>query len=164
MSKTSSSGADRSCKNDFQDDIDGNRNNINEPVNQKIGVRFWTILVALSITGLLTALEQTITSTALPTIISSLGSENQYIWVVSAYFLTRSELPLLHQETTTVDIIKQNCVHAPIWTIGRYFRTTPSHSCGYCYFHSWKWYLWRGQQYGYADRWSSNPGRWCWWN
>lgn len=50
--------------------------------------RFWAIIVALSVTGLLTALEATITSTALPTIIDALGGASLYVWVINLYFLT----------------------------------------------------------------------------
>ena len=52
------------------------------------GLRFWMIVVALSFTSLLTALEATITSTALPSIIADLGGGDLYIWAVNGYFLT----------------------------------------------------------------------------
>ncbi len=52
------------------------------------GLRFWMIIVALSFTSLLTALEATITSTALPSIIAELGGGDLYIWAVNGYFLT----------------------------------------------------------------------------
>jgi len=51
------------------------------------GLRFWMIVVALSFTSLLTALEATITSTALPSIIADLGGGDLYIWAVNGYFL-----------------------------------------------------------------------------
>ena len=54
----------------------------------KKGLRFWMIVVALSVTSLLTAMEATITSTALPTIIADLGGGDLYIWAVNGYFLT----------------------------------------------------------------------------
>jgi hypothetical protein len=49
---------------------------------------FYSIIVALAFTGLLTSLEATITSTALPTIINVLGGADLYVWVVNIYFLT----------------------------------------------------------------------------
>jgi hypothetical protein len=49
---------------------------------------FYAIVVALCFTGLLTALETTITSTALPTIIAILGGDDLFIWVVNTYYLT----------------------------------------------------------------------------
>ena len=54
----------------------------------KKGFRFWAIIGALAVTGLLTALEATITSTALPTIIEALGGASLYVWVINLYFLT----------------------------------------------------------------------------
>ena len=54
----------------------------------KKGIRFWAIILALAVTGLLTALEATITSTALPTIIEALGGASLYVWVINLYFLT----------------------------------------------------------------------------
>ncbi|KAL8809478.1 MAG: hypothetical protein Q9200_003381 [Gallowayella weberi] len=54
----------------------------------KKGIRFWAIIGALAVTGLLTALEATITSTALPTIIEALGGASLYVWVINLYFLT----------------------------------------------------------------------------
>lgn len=47
--------------------------------------RFWALLVSLSLAGLLTALEATITSTALPSVIAELGGGHLYIWVVNGY-------------------------------------------------------------------------------
>jgi hypothetical protein len=51
--------------------------------------RFWAVFVSLSVTGLLAAVEGTVTSTALPTIAKDLEAGEQYIWFVNAYFLTR---------------------------------------------------------------------------
>jgi len=53
----------------------------------KKSIAFWSIILALAFTGLLTALEATIVSTALPTIINVLGGADLYIWVVNIYFL-----------------------------------------------------------------------------
>lgn len=48
---------------------------------------FWMIIVSLGIAGLLPALETTIVTTALPTIIASLGGGGEYIWATSGYLL-----------------------------------------------------------------------------
>lgn len=53
----------------------------------KPGVKFWAIIIAIGFAGLLTALEATITSTALPSIIADLGGGSEYIWVINGYFL-----------------------------------------------------------------------------
>jgi hypothetical protein len=58
-----------------------------EPPVFKPGVRFWAIMVAIGFAGLLTALEATIVSTALPSVISDLGGGDSYIWVANGYFL-----------------------------------------------------------------------------
>jgi len=49
--------------------------------------RLWWILGALMLTMLLAALDQTIVSTALPTITSDLGGLSELSWVVTAYLL-----------------------------------------------------------------------------
>jgi hypothetical protein len=49
---------------------------------------FFAIIIAVCFSGLLTALEATITSTALPTIIAVLGGTDLFIWVVNGYYLT----------------------------------------------------------------------------
>lgn len=64
-----------------------NDNTVVQPAPKK-SFRFWAIILALSVTGLLTALEATITSTALPTIIDALGGASLYVWVINLYFLT----------------------------------------------------------------------------
>jgi EmrB/QacA subfamily drug resistance transporter len=50
--------------------------------------RIGLIMTALMMTMMLAALDQTIVSTALPTIVSDLGGLNEYSWVVTAYLLT----------------------------------------------------------------------------
>lgn len=45
--------------------------------------------MALALTSLLTSLEATITSTALPTITANLGGASLYVWVVNGYYLTQ---------------------------------------------------------------------------
>ena len=53
------------------------------------GLRYWAIIAGLSVTALLPAMEGTVVSTALPTIIYDLGGGRLYVWVVNVYFLTR---------------------------------------------------------------------------
>ncbi|EXJ70351.1 uncharacterized protein A1O5_06419 [Cladophialophora psammophila CBS 110553] len=75
-----------------------------EPAATKLkkGPRFWMILVALSFTSLLNALEATITSTALPSIIADLGGGDLYIWAVNGYFLTMTALQPLYGQLANV--------------------------------------------------------------
>lgn len=50
--------------------------------------RFWAIIASLCFTGLLVAVEGTVTSTALPSIINDLEGGKLYVWVANGYFLT----------------------------------------------------------------------------
>ena len=56
------------------------------------GWRFWMIILSLCFTSLLTAIEATVTATALPTIAGVLDSREIYVWFVNAIFLSRSVL------------------------------------------------------------------------
>lgn len=51
--------------------------------------RFWVILTSLGITSLLTAIEASVTSTALPSVAKALDAKELYVWFASAFFLTR---------------------------------------------------------------------------
>ncbi|KAI9667764.1 MAG: hypothetical protein M1821_000581 [Bathelium mastoideum] len=56
--------------------------------SQARGWRFWTIFPGLCLTSVLTALDSTILSTALPTIVGELHSASSYVWTINAYTLT----------------------------------------------------------------------------
>ncbi|HET9111234.1 MAG TPA: MDR family MFS transporter [Ktedonobacterales bacterium] len=59
------------------------------PERQKLqGAALASVLAALMITLLLSALDQTIVGTALPTIIAELNGVDRYTWVITAYLLT----------------------------------------------------------------------------
>ncbi|KAL8727611.1 MAG: hypothetical protein Q9166_005919 [cf. Caloplaca sp. 2 TL-2023] len=72
-----------------------------QPASKKT-LRFWAIILALAVTGLLTALEATITSTALPTIIDALGGASLYVWVINLYFLTMTAFQPLYGQLANV--------------------------------------------------------------
>ncbi len=60
--------------------------------------RFWAIIMALGITGLMSSIEGTIITSALPTITDALGGGDTYIWVPNAYLLAQvAILPLTAQ-------------------------------------------------------------------
>ena len=64
----------------------------------KHSFHFWALMAALSMTGLLSAIEGTIITSALPTITKALGGGQSYIWVPNAYFLASvATLPLFAQ-------------------------------------------------------------------
>ncbi|POR31076.1 Uncharacterized protein TPAR_08684 [Tolypocladium paradoxum] len=58
------------------------------------------LLVAIGFTGLLGALEATITSTALPTIIADLSGGDLYIWAVNCYFLAMTSFQPMYGQLT----------------------------------------------------------------
>lgn len=57
--------------------------------NAPKGFRFWAVIAALAMTSLLSALENTVVSTSLPTIAALLNIGRDYSWVTNAFFLTR---------------------------------------------------------------------------
>ena len=95
---TASSVHERSSKETAvdQDDKGGDEKGT-QPAATNKSIRFFAIIAALALSGLLTSLEATITSTALPTITARLGGADLYIWIVNGFYLTqyveRSALP-----------------------------------------------------------------------
>ncbi|KAK3998218.1 major facilitator superfamily domain-containing protein [Cladorrhinum sp. PSN332] len=61
-----------------------------KPAKTKKSFAFYAIIVALALTNLLTSLEATITSTALPSITADLGGGFLFVWVVNGYYLTQT--------------------------------------------------------------------------
>ena len=57
------------------------------PPTMRRGARFWSILSAVALVSILTALDQTIVATALPHVISDLQGAAILGWVFTAYFL-----------------------------------------------------------------------------
>ncbi|KAI1209522.1 MFS general substrate transporter [Annulohypoxylon truncatum] len=51
------------------------------------GLRLWVIIIGLGVTLLLTALENTVITIAIPTIISDLNMGENYIWITNAFFI-----------------------------------------------------------------------------
>lgn len=51
--------------------------------------RFWAIFPSLMITTLLSAMEVTVVSTALPSIVHDLGIGSDYVWIINSFVLTR---------------------------------------------------------------------------
>lgn len=60
--------------------------------------RFWAIIFTCAIIGLLSALENTVVTTALPQIAAELNLQANYTWVTNAFFLTGAAIqPLFGQ-------------------------------------------------------------------
>lgn len=53
------------------------------------GFRFWAIIIALCTVSLLSAAENTVVVTALPTIVEKLNVGQDYVWISNVFFLTR---------------------------------------------------------------------------
>ena len=53
------------------------------------GWRFWAVFVPMCVATLLVAVETTVTSTALPSIVADLSSGDLYVWIMNGYLLTR---------------------------------------------------------------------------
>lgn len=76
-------------------DGDNNKHSGDEPPqeppkeNNRYGPRVWMVMTALCITNLLVALEGTVISTALPTIVLDLGGGQAYVWASTGYFLPK---------------------------------------------------------------------------
>lgn len=81
------------------DDIDGNNSNSNSNgdgsnkaddgiTNFRPSPRFWVILVTCAVMALLSALENTVVTTALPHIVADLDMGENYVWITNVFFLT----------------------------------------------------------------------------
>lgn len=96
---TETSAADRSptTSHAMQQDVKSTQVDSDKPKTMRTW-RFWAIIVSLMITGLVSALEGTIITSALPTITDALGGGNAYIWIPNAYLLSSvAVLPLFAQ-------------------------------------------------------------------
>ncbi len=56
------------------------------------GFALWSVLIALMLTLFLSALDQTIVATALPTILGDLHGFNLYTWVITGYLITSTTM------------------------------------------------------------------------
>lgn len=79
---------DRPVDTASSDDQNHGADTEQEPPAAKKSFAFYAIILSLALTSLLTALEATIVSTALPTIVADLGSGHLFVWVVNGYYLT----------------------------------------------------------------------------
>lgn len=57
------------------------------PKSTQLGARFWAIIAGLWIVGFQVALESTIATTAMPSIIREFNIADNYVWVINASFL-----------------------------------------------------------------------------
>lgn len=76
-----------------QSDLDPNSPSITtdntKPPKPRYSSRFWLAFSGLCFIGLVSALDGSVVSTALPSIVDDLSGAENYTWVVNVYFLTR---------------------------------------------------------------------------
>ncbi|KAL4993119.1 MFS general substrate transporter [Aspergillus recurvatus] len=75
---------------------------VSQPPPAKKGWRFWAIFAALTITSLLSALDASVISTALPTIVRDLNSGDSYVWISNAYMLTMAAFQPLYGQMANI--------------------------------------------------------------
>ncbi|KAK4675025.1 hypothetical protein QC764_000200 [Podospora pseudoanserina] len=94
--------------NDTENSSDGNGNNSKTGgakdkadsgvTDFKPSPRFWAILITCAIIALLSALENTVITTALPHIVTELEIGENYVWITNVFFLTGAAVqPLFGQ-------------------------------------------------------------------
>lgn len=79
-------------KNNNSSDSIGNSNDSKKAddsvTNFKPSPRFWAILITCAVIGLLSALENTVVTTALPYIVADFEMGENYVWITNIFFLT----------------------------------------------------------------------------
>ncbi|RYP35231.1 hypothetical protein DL767_003897 [Monosporascus sp. MG133] len=71
-------------------------------VNQARGWRFYAMFGSLCVTSLLSAIDATIVSTVLPSIVSELKAESLYVWALNAFFLSMTTIQPLYGQTANI--------------------------------------------------------------
>jgi MFS family permease len=66
------------------------------------GWRFWAIFPALGVSAALTALDTTILSTALPTVVDALGADALSIWLLNAYTLPMTAVQPVYGQAANI--------------------------------------------------------------
>ncbi|KAF9700232.1 hypothetical protein EKO04_001181 [Ascochyta lentis] len=89
-----------------------------EPESAK-GLRFWAIVAALAVSKLMLAIEITIISTALPTIVDSLSIGSSYVWVSNGYALASTAIaPPLGQLSDLFGRRYPTCLSVLLFVVG----------------------------------------------
>ncbi|OTA57893.1 MFS general substrate transporter [Hypoxylon sp. EC38] len=101
MQTNPAEAADSNNQNSFPECTNGDTNaQIPSALDEKPqrGFRFWAIIVALCIVSLLSAAENTVVVTSLPTIVEKLKVGQDYVWITNVFFLTSAAVqPLCGQ-------------------------------------------------------------------
>ncbi|KUI71857.1 putative MFS-type transporter YusP [Cytospora mali] len=64
--------------------------------------RFWGIIVSMQLISMLTALDTSAVSTAMPSILEDVGSSDGWMWIANAYFLTMTAFQPLFGQAANV--------------------------------------------------------------
>lgn len=128
------------------------------------GWKFWAIFTGLCIASLLAAVDGTVTSTALPTIVHDLEAEGLYVWFVNAFFLSRLLYPQCITKPHSDICLLQYLRVAPIRTNSQHLWSPLGNDWSRGCIHSWKWYLWRGSERRHDDCWPRFARNWRGWN
>ena len=86
----SSSDATAEAETEVKAEAEAEASSPAEATPFKPTARFWAIIFTCAIIGLLSALENTVVTTALPQVATELNLQANYIWVTNAFFLTGS--------------------------------------------------------------------------
>lgn len=99
-----------------------------QPASQ--GWRFWAVFLPMCMGTLLAAVETTVTSTALPSIVADLESGDLYVWILNGYLLTRcvaspSDVRFLDRRrrrltpkcAETLNLLRQYRISTAVWPI-----------------------------------------------
>ncbi|KAM7193989.1 putative MFS-type transporter YusP [Rhypophila sp. PSN 637] len=66
------------------------------------GLQFWGIIVSMQLISMLSALDTSVVSTALPSILDDLGKSEGWVWIANAYFLTMTAFQPLFGQASNV--------------------------------------------------------------
>ena len=68
----------------------------------QLGISFWMVFVALCLAAFVAALDVTIVTTALPTIVKEIGGGGEYIWIANSYVLTSTAIQPFYGQTSNI--------------------------------------------------------------
>ncbi|KAH9890271.1 major facilitator superfamily domain-containing protein [Xylariomycetidae sp. FL2044] len=81
-----------------QEQSGATENEVSAELRFERGLRFWTIIVILGISGLLGSLEHTVVVTSGPYILQDLDLREEFVWITNGFFVTSTAVtPLLGQ-------------------------------------------------------------------
>lgn len=150
----------------------GQLNDANESLDNEIPVpakrfdrskRFWAIIATLALAALLSSLENSVVTTALPFIVTKLDLGADYIWVTNAFFLTAYAFPTFPGAREQANSTPQNCGPASVWAARQHLGPKMGHLCDCLPLHPRERHLRRCNERSHADCRESRTGHWLGW-